>query len=253
MNDGRWYSIQAKDEDEAEVLIYDDIGKSFFGEGVSAEEFVADLKEIEASTLNVRINSVGGQVFEGLAIHNALARHPARVVTHVDGIAASIASIVALAGEEVRMAENAFMMVHNPHGIVMGNAEDMREMAGTLDKIAGSMRGIYGRRTGKDEPTIRGWMDEETWFNAEEAIEAGLVDEATEEKDIEARGDLSHYRNVPDEVQEFVARNPEPGLAAKKEEDFQPEPDIEPEPEEADPEIVRLAAASMQTLQETRM
>lgn len=246
-----WYDIRAQDGDEAEILIYDNIGQNMFGEGTSAEEFVQEIQGIESSTLNVRINSVGGQVFEGLAIHNALSRHPARVVTHVDGIAASIASVVALAGDEVRMAENAFMMVHNPHGIVMGNAVDMRDMADTLDKIGGSMVGIYGRKTRKDEDTVRKWMNEETWFTAEEAEDNGLADTLTEAMDVEASGDLSKFRNVPDQVREFVARNPERAPVTPDPERVDPPTD--PEPEGVDPEIVEVAARSYQTLENTRL
>lgn len=234
-----WYRIRAKADDEAEVLIYDEIGQNWFGEGVTAERFIEDIQAIEAETLNVRINSVGGQVFEGLAIFNALKRHPSRVVTHVDGLAASIASVVALAGEEVRIAANAFLMVHNPHGIVIGNAGDMREMAATLDKIAGSLAETYVRRTGKSEDEVRAWMDGETWFTAEEAEEAGFVDVVTEEREIKAAGDLSRFRHVPE------------ALRSRAEKRGQPEPEPEPEEDELDLALVALAAETERTLSRT--
>lgn len=176
-----WYRIEAAAKDEAEIYIYGEIGLNFWGEGIGSEQFIKDLNAIKAKTINVRINSVGGSVFEGLAIYNALerAKSHATVNTHVDSIAASIASIIALAGEKVHIASNAFMMVHNPHTIVWGNASDMREMAHTLDKIRDSLVGIYAKKSGKESSEVEAWLDGEkdgTWFSAEEALEAGLVD-----------------------------------------------------------------------------
>ena len=197
-----WYTIKAAhgDTPEAEILIYDEIGKNFWGEGTSAEQLVRDLAEIDADTINVRINSSGGSVFEGLAIHNALERHPAKVVTHVDGLAASIASVVALAGDEVRIAENAFVMIHDPWGGQVGNSRDMRSMADTLDKVGGSLVGVYAKKTGASEDQIAAWMADETWFNAADASSIGLVDTVTEAKKVKASGDLSRFTNVPESL-----------------------------------------------------
>src|SRR5690606_2370550 len=119
-------------------------------------------------------------VFEGNAIYNALVRHPARAEADIDGIAASIASVIAMAGERIHIAANAFIMVHNPRGVVWGEAADMRKMAGTLDTVRGSLVGTYARRTGRDTAQIEAWMDAETWFNAEEAVEFGFADEIVE-------------------------------------------------------------------------
>lgn len=183
-----WYTIRAEEgADEAEILIYDEIGFSFWNEGVTAKKFIEDLNEIEAETLNVRINSPGGDVFEGLAIYNALSRREGTVITHVDGLAASAASIVAMAGSEIRMAENAFLMIHNAWGFVVGNKNDMTDMAETLDKIDGSLVGTYARRTGQDRGAISDWMNEERWFDAEEAVEFGFADSVTEGREAEAR------------------------------------------------------------------
>jgi ATP-dependent protease ClpP protease subunit len=125
-----WYAINNKAEDDAaEISIYDAIG-SF---GVTAAQFVGDLKQIKAKTINVRLNTPGGSLFDGTAIYNALRSHPARVVVHVDGVAASAGSFVAMSGDEVRMADNAYLMIHNARGGVMGESEDMRRYADTLD------------------------------------------------------------------------------------------------------------------------
>lgn len=230
-----WYSIRAASGDEAEILIYDEIGRDFFGEGIAAEQFIKEIAQIKAATLNVRINSVGGQVFDGLAIFNALDRHAARVVTHVDGIAASIASVIALAGDEVRIAANAFLMIHNPHGIAFGDAADMRAMAETLEKVGGSLVDIYAKRTEKPEGEVRAWMDAETWFTAAEAKEAGFVDEITVAQEIKASFDLSKFAKVPKDLAarlQVVAPDKPAGPSL---------------------EVVQLAAASLRTLDRTRL
>lgn len=190
----------AEGSDEVDIMVYDSIGQDMWGDGVSAEDLVDEIAGIKAKTLNVRINSFGGQVFEGLAIYNALDRHPANIVTHIDGIAASIASIIALAGSEVRIAENAFMMIHNPHGVAVGNARDMREMADVLEKVGGSLSGVYARKTGLDDAQIQAWMDAETWFTAEEALEAGLVDAVTEKQQVMAALDPEMFASVPPRI-----------------------------------------------------
>ncbi|WP_183073599.1 head maturation protease, ClpP-related, partial [Roseinatronobacter ekhonensis] len=125
-----WYTIRARDGG-AEVLIYDEIGAY----GVSAKGFLAELGALPDETaIDLRLNSPGGSVFDAVAIHNALSRHAGSVTVWIDGIAASAASYIAMAGDEIVMPENAFLMIHDPSGLVMGTAADMREMAGTLDK-----------------------------------------------------------------------------------------------------------------------
>lgn len=189
--------VRAKD-DAVELLIYDEIG--FFG--ITAKQVADELARIEADTIHLRINSPGGDVFDGVAIHNALRAHPAEIITHIDGLAASIASVIALAGDEVRMAPNAFFMIHNPWGITIGDADDHRKMGDTLDKIAeGSIASTYMAKTGEALETVETWMDEETWFNAREAKAAGFADVVEEAAPAEARGvlpfDLSIYQHVP--------------------------------------------------------
>ena len=253
-----WYQIAAKEHKDgdggghAEILIYGEIGLDFFGEGIAAEGLVKELAELDVATLDVRINSVGGQVFEGLAIFNALDRHPAKVTTHIDGMAASIASIVALAGDEVRIAENAFMMIHNAHGIQLGNASDMRSMAEILEKLDGSLAATYVGRTGKSEKVIRAMMDEETWFNAEEALEAGMVDTVVEAMDVAASFDLSKFRNVRPDVLERMAKAARPvEVAAMVGLEFTPDGLVDIDSDRNDPDLVQLAAEVEETLLKT--
>lgn len=250
------YRITSQADDRAEILIYDEIGVDpWTGGGIAAERFVTDLQAIKAPHIDVRINSVGGSVFEGNAIYNALLRHPARVETYIDGIAASIASVIAMAGERIHIAANAFLMIHNPHGVVWGEAADMRKMADTLETIRGSLVGTYARRTGHDTAQIEAWMDAETWFNAEEAVEHGFADEIVEGREIDARiaACLTNYRNVPAPLAAMLRQEAEvPDIVAA---DATPEPEPEATPAPAAPaaELVQLAAAVERTLYETRL
>ena len=195
-----WYTIRAR-ESGAEVLIYDEIGAY----GVSAKGFLAELGALpDDAPIDLRLNSPGGSVFDAVAIHNALSRHAGTVTVWIDGIAASAASYVAMAGDAIVMPENAFLMIHDPSGLVMGTAADMREMAGTLDKIAASMTRGYAARSGKPEDEIAALMAAETWFSAAEALEAGLATQLAEPVRIAASFDIARFRNAPPELVEAV-------------------------------------------------
>lgn len=162
----------AKAADVAEVLIYDEIGYW----GVTAKDFSKALSEITAPNITVRINSPGGDVFDGLAIYNALKAHPATVTAVVDGLAASAASFIALAADTVQGHEASMVMIHKAWGLAIGNADDAREFASTLDKIDGQLAGIYAAKTGKDKDAILADMAEDLWLTAEEAQAYGLLD-----------------------------------------------------------------------------
>jgi ATP-dependent Clp protease, protease subunit len=171
---GAGYRMTARGKAEAEVLLYEDIG-GWFG-GVTAKDFYADLRALgTVETLNIRINSMGGEVFEGLAIYRHLAEHAARKVVHVDGIAASIASIIAMAGSEIHVAEAGRIMIHDASGACWGTADQMRETADRLESITGSLTDIYVARTGAKREQVREWMLAETWFTADEAVKAGMA------------------------------------------------------------------------------
>lgn len=172
-----WYRItNAADPDEAEVMLYDEIGGWF---GATADQFIADLKGVTSPNLRVRVNSPGGSVFEGIAIANALRSHPANVTIQVDGIAASIASVIAMAGDRIEMSPNTMLMIHDASGLCMGDASDMEEMAELLDLISDNIADAYTARAGGTREQWRERMRAETWYLPEDAVENGLADEAT--------------------------------------------------------------------------
>ncbi|MEU2730109.1 head maturation protease, ClpP-related [Streptomyces griseoviridis] len=171
-----WYRItNAADPDEAELLLYDEIGGWW---GCTADKFIADLRGITAPRMRVRVNSPGGSVFEGVAIANALRSHPASVTVQVDGIAASIASVIAMAGDRVEMAPQTMMMIHDASGLCMGNSADMAEMEELLDLISDNIADAYAARAGGTREQWRQAMRDETWYLPEDAVAAGLADEA---------------------------------------------------------------------------
>lgn len=208
---GRWFSFRAQADipGEMDLFIYDEI--SWWG--VTADEFVRELAGVQADTINLHLNTPGGMVFDGMAIYNALKAHKARVVTHIDGLAASMGSIIALAGDEVRIAQTAFVMIHNPWSIVLGAAADMRQEADLLDKIGGSMAEVYAGKTGKSVDEIKAIMEAETWWTGAEAVAAGYADSVfnADEKTSEAaaRFDLSIFANVPKRLMDLAHGAPD--------------------------------------------
>ena len=185
----------------AELLIYDDIGE-FWGMGIGAESVVKDLSALgdDVKSLTVRINSPGGDVFDGAAIYNALARLRIPVNIEIDGLAASISSIIAMAGDTITMAANAMMMVHNPWMFSMGDAEVLRSDAHVLDQVQAGLVRIYAARTGQQDSIITDLMDAETWMTADEAMAHGFCDETTDPVSIAAHADLARYKfkHVPE-------------------------------------------------------
>lgn len=161
--------------DEAELLIYDEIDSWW---GVAAADVITALASITAPRLRVRVNSPGGSVFEGLAIANALRSHPADVIVQVDGLAASIASVIALAGDQLVMMPNSMLMVHDASGLCIGDATDMQQMGAVLDKISDNIAGAYAAKAGGTATDWRTTMRAETWYLPAEAVAAGLADEA---------------------------------------------------------------------------
>jgi len=204
---GNGYSIRAKGSGAGEIYIYEDVGEGWFG-GVSARQFADDLKALgPITTLDCRINSYGGEVFDGLAIYRQLVEHPARVVMHIDGVAASIASVIAMAGDEIRIAEAGFMMIHPAQGGVLGSAKDMRDMAELLDKITSSIANVYERRTSSTAEQIAAWIAADTWFTAADALAAGFVDAIDENMLLAARADIDAHRARFGEDQRAAAAN----------------------------------------------
>lgn len=167
-----WYSIKNLSEAESEILIYDYIG---YG-GVTADDFIRDLADIKASAITLRVNSPGGDVFDGIAIFNAIQRHKADVTAFVDGIAASAASFIVMAADTVVMSPHSQMMIHDAHGLCMGPADDMRKMADILDKSSDNIAAIYAERAGGTVDEWRARMKDEMWLSDQEAVKMGLAD-----------------------------------------------------------------------------
>ncbi len=173
----KWYSIKASAE-TADVMIYDEIGMW----GVSAKSFVEEFNAITAPNINLRINSGGGDVFDGIAIANAIKSHKANTTAIVDGLAASIASIIAIAAKKTNMAKNAYMMIHNPWTMAAGDSGEMRKQADLLDKLAGTMAETYAGKTGKPLDEMKSVMAAETWLDANECKAMGMCDAVLDEE-----------------------------------------------------------------------
>jgi ATP-dependent Clp protease protease subunit len=199
---GRHFEVVAKGEDSAEVFLYDAIvadesEAEWFG-GVAPQSFVKALRAISAGTIHLRINSPGGSVFAARAIEQALREHPAKVVAHIDGLAASAATFIAMAADEIIIAPGSLFMIHKAWSGAYGNADDLRATADLLEKIDGTLVDTYATRTGAEKAAIADWMAAETWFTAEEAVAHGFADQVAEQAAKASAGwDLSAYAKAP--------------------------------------------------------
>jgi ATP-dependent Clp endopeptidase proteolytic subunit ClpP len=197
-----WYALSARAEvRQTEISIFDEIGYY----GVSAKQFIGDLKRVPADhEIVLKIHSPGGEVFDGNAIFNALKRHTGGVTVQIEGLAASMATVISLAGAPVKMAANGFYMIHNPWGVAMGDADEMRDQAALLEKIREGMIAAYASKSGQEPEQIAAWMDAETWFSAEEAQAAGFVDEITDSLALAASSNkfarLGKFRHAPSDL-----------------------------------------------------
>lgn len=205
----------------AELMIYGRIGGGgWFDEGIGAADVAAALRDAGPGPVNVRLNSPGGDVFDGVAIHSLLARHPGTVTVYVDGLAASAASFIMLAGDRIVSARNAFVMIHGAMTGTYGNAGTHREAADLLDKVSDNIADMYAERAGEDPQHWRDLMDanreDGTWYTGQEAMDAGLVDELTEVPDDEIEWDnrrtagaLSAWSKLlPPAAREFISDHP---------------------------------------------
>lgn len=234
LNDS-WYRVKASSTASAEIWLYDEIG----GWGISAREFADDIKALgEVKHIDLRIHSPGGDVFEGMAIYNLLKNHPAKITVHIDGLAASIGSVIAMAGDTIIMPENAMMMIHKPWGMQGGDADDMRKYAELLDKVEDTLVSAY-TRSGKPADEIKQLLKAETWYTGAEAVAAGFADKVT--TSLEAVAKLKsqrEYNNMPKHVKAFFEPKnsstgggaPQPAPAAPAP---QPAPQNAPQPQPA--------------------
>lgn len=189
-----WFKVQAVDGGESEILIFDFIGWPY-NDPAELIKALADLEDVK-----VRINSPGGDVFDGMAIYNALQSHKGTVTTRIEGLAASMASVVAMAGKKVQAYDNAMLMIHNAWTVMAGNQYDMREVADVLEKIDGNLLNIYYDKSKVGKRELSDMMKNETWMTAKEAKEKGFINEIVNGKAVKAQFDLSIFSNAPEEL-----------------------------------------------------
>jgi ATP-dependent protease ClpP protease subunit len=196
-----WNLVTSSDGASAELLIYDEIGYW----GTDATTLATALNELNVATIRVRLNSPGGDAFDGVAIYNSLKRSPAKCIVIVDGLAASAASVIAMAGDEIIMGIGSTMMIHDASGMCFGNAADMDQMSLTLDKISQSLAELYADRAGGSAELWRTAMRAESWYSADEAVAAGLADivEGTEQLPPLPDGELESAMSARWSVPEF--------------------------------------------------
>jgi ATP-dependent protease ClpP protease subunit len=195
-----WYRIQnaTSADDEADIYLYDVIGGFW---GVSAADFVHELRKITADKINLHLNSPGGDAWDGIAIYNALRDAEAEITVRVDSLAASAASVIAMAGDTVIMGRSSTLMIHDPWAMVIGNETDMRKEADVLNKLGDAIASVYADRANGEVTEWRDLMREETWYTDQEAVDAGLADEVASSSSATDRGarhfDLSAFKHPP--------------------------------------------------------
>lgn len=238
------------DNETTPVYIYDSIGESWFGDTTSASEFVKQIGAIKTRNIELHLNSPGGDIFDGVAIYNALKAHPARVTVIVDALAASAASFIAQAGDEVIMTKAATMMIHDGSALAWGPAEVMRQTADLLDKLSNTVAGIYSDRAGQSVAFWRDLMIEEVWYNSQEAVDAGLADKIGEDTKVEDdtaaqnKWDLSIYNHAgrsaapnPFGIRQRIANRLKENLVTQAASENTPEDPKEDEVNPASPEV----------------
>lgn len=200
-NRGRgFFRAEKSSDDDASVYLYDVIVSDDYFGGVSAMSFVKELNSIKAKTIHLRINSPGGDVFAARAIEQSIREHPSRIVTHIDGYAASAASFVALAGDEVIISESGFIMIHKAWTVAFGNSDDFVETASLLERVDKTLVDTYAKKTGRSAEEIAEWMSNETWFTAQDAVDYGFADRVSEvAQKVNAKWNLSAYAHAPEE------------------------------------------------------
>lgn len=188
----------------AEIYLYGVIGESFWSDGITAKQFSTDLKALgdKVTALDVRINSDGGDVFDGRAIYNQLLAHKATKTVYVDGLAASIASLIAMAGNEIIMGDGAFMMIHNAWGVAVGDSREMRRVADLVESVSGTLIDTYAARSKLPRDEIVALMDAETWLTATDAVAKGFADKIVEGAKVAASAITrpQAYKHLPQEL-----------------------------------------------------
>lgn len=190
------FDIRAESDAETAIYLYDEIGYY----GVSAKRFQEVLMSVSTENIRLHINSPGGDVFDGIAIYNALIAWEGNITVSIDGLAASAASLIAMAGDRIEIADSAFVMIHNAWTIALGSSADFAEIAKTLGKIDASLARVYADRTGIDLADIKSMMDDTTWLDSGDAVERGFADAVVplpNSAEAQASFDVSNFRNAP--------------------------------------------------------
>ena len=213
----KFWTFKGLADKRGELFLYGEISdSSWFGDEVTPAQFQKDLSALgDIKSLDVFINSPGGDVFAGITIYNMLKRHSAEITVHVDGLAASAASVVAMAGDRIVMPKSATMMIHNAWSFAYGNKTDMRAMADELERLDKQLADIYAGKTGKDSGAIAAWMDSERWMSGDEALADGFCDEVEQNKQIAACADvgkwLGKYQHPPENIASLEPKAAEQG------------------------------------------
>lgn len=254
----KWWDIRAQAQagggKVAEIRIYSDIG--FWG--TDAQYFVSQLDAVatDASSVTVAINSMGGDVFDAFAIYNALRRYAGKVKGRVDGIAASAASLVLMACDEIEMPENALLMIHHPHTVAAGESKDLRRVAELLDNASAGILAAYVERSGQSEGDVRAMMDAETWLTAAQAKEKGFCDVIEAPVKLAASAGaaplLARFSAVPEQVRALLDAAGEPD-ADPTAPPVPPPADPPPEPKPETPDVTALAAHVFNSLREANL
>lgn len=199
------FEIRCRTESLAEIELYGAIGESFFEDSISAKDFSEQIKKLPSSIkeIHLRVNSPGGSVFDGMTMYERLRTHPAKVVAYIDGLAASIASIIVMAADEIVIGDGGMMMIHKPITGVYGNSIEMERMIDILDKIESQMITIYAKKTGMSRAEISASLASETWYTADQALELGLADKKIEASNTlqlvaSAMKDCKWFKNKPE-------------------------------------------------------
>jgi ATP-dependent Clp protease protease subunit len=194
------FTVKAESNaDEATIYLYGVIVDDSYWGGISASDVAQALAQITASTIHVRVNSPGGDVFAGRTIQSLLRAHPAKVIAYVDGLAASAMSFAIMGADEIEIADGAMIMIHKGWTIALGNEDDMRATADLLNKVDGTIVKTYADRTGQEVEQLAAWMTAETWMTAEESVERGFADRLAEQAaGAQAKAwNLAAYQNAP--------------------------------------------------------
>lgn len=197
-----------------EITIYSDIGENWMGDGITDQYIKDQITDMEGD-ITVRINSGGGDVFHGFAIYNLLKQHESKIIVKIDGLAASAASVIAMAGDEIHMGEASMLMIHNPWTMALGEAKDLIKTAGLLEKIKDSIIDVYSANTGSGKQDISAMMDEETWLTAEESVAQGFASKTVSGGAVK-NANRKWFKNAPKPTETIIDTVVEPVIEQKK-------------------------------------